>query len=265
MGGLAQGGGWGTYIRQMGLTCDSVADVEMVNAKGKIINTATDPQMSDKEKQELLWAIRGGGGGNFGVITRFLFNISDLPQYQTTFSISWTSDQETVKTAIRNWVKMHRDTNLTEDLSCTASLSVVKAPKGKQPCDSAVVARVGGSFFGTADELLPILIKYFPDVLPLVVNQGENGKSVLLMIDDLTGSLNYFNSWNERAIPKKLKILSRIQPEANPSTDNDLQTPDIAAEKQYLADFMTGLDITEISIPALANTTDPSEDQCARP
>ena len=270
VGGLTQGGGWGTYIRRFGLTCDSVLHVELVNAEGKIINTATDQHMSDKDKQELLWAIRGGGGGNFGIVTRFLFQISDLPKYQTTFSISWTSDEETVKTAIRNWVEMHRAKKLTRDLSCTASLSIVKDPKGKQSCDAAVVARVGGRFFGKADELLPILENWFKDILPLVGNKDKSGKSVPLMKDELTGSLNYFNSWNERKLSQNVKkpnrgLTAKKLSKNDLAANNDFQGPDIAAENQYLADFMTGMDIAEVTVPGLVDSTNTLQDKCSRP
>ena len=66
VGGLTLGGGIGHLTRNYGLTIDSVLSVDMVLANGKFVIA------SAKENRDLFWAIRGGGG-NFGVVTSFLF------------------------------------------------------------------------------------------------------------------------------------------------------------------------------------------------
>jgi FAD binding domain/Berberine and berberine like len=74
-GGHIPGGGYGLGSRQFGLTVDHLYGVEVVtvDASGKaraIVATRED----DDPYRDLWWAHTGGGGGNFGVITRFLFN-----------------------------------------------------------------------------------------------------------------------------------------------------------------------------------------------
>jgi FAD/FMN-containing dehydrogenase len=71
IGGITTGGGVGYLIRKYGLTIDSLLAAEVVTADGEIL-------MIDEEKYpDLFWAIRGGGG-NFGVATRFKYQLQPV-------------------------------------------------------------------------------------------------------------------------------------------------------------------------------------------
>jgi hypothetical protein len=74
IGGHALGGGFGLASRAWGLASDNVLAVQIVTADGKVL--LADP----KHHPDLYWACRGGGGGNFGVVTRFTFRTHAVTQ-----------------------------------------------------------------------------------------------------------------------------------------------------------------------------------------
>jgi hypothetical protein len=83
IGGHALGGGMGLAGRNFGLACDNIEAARIVTADGRIHD------VDQSSNADLLWALRGGGGGNFGVVTRLTMKLHPMPSSAAYFFVSW--------------------------------------------------------------------------------------------------------------------------------------------------------------------------------
>ncbi|MHC5077121.1 MAG: FAD-binding oxidoreductase [Planctomycetota bacterium] len=83
--GLTLGGGFGYLTRRFGWTSDNILEIEVVTADGRVV------QASEKEHSELFWALRGGGG-NFGVATRFDYTLYPVGPDIIGGAIAWRAE-----------------------------------------------------------------------------------------------------------------------------------------------------------------------------
>jgi len=135
--GLILGGGHGLLMRAKGLACDNLISLEMVNAAGRVVR-------ADAQKNpDLLWACRGGGGGNFGIVTSLTLKVFPLSTV-TVFDIVW--DFSELKAVIDMWQRLFPFT--TEKL--TAEL-ILFSRKSGLPVEAT------GMFLGTEANLRRIL------------------------------------------------------------------------------------------------------------
>jgi FAD/FMN-containing dehydrogenase len=84
--GLTLGGGIGILGRRYGLTCDHLLRAQIVLADGSVV------ECDEHQHEELFWALRGAGGGNFGVVSSFVFGTVPAPP-ATVFDAVWPLDQ----------------------------------------------------------------------------------------------------------------------------------------------------------------------------
>ena len=84
--GLTLGGGIGLLSRKYGLTCDNLKQVEMIVASGRYGAKAIIANKN--QHSDLLWASKGGGGGNFGIATSYKFRVRPISNVSI-YSIIW--------------------------------------------------------------------------------------------------------------------------------------------------------------------------------
>jgi len=147
VGGLTLGGGMGWLARQLGLTCDNVAAFEMVTAGGERVRA------SETENPELFWGLRGGGG-NFGIVTEFEFQLH--PVGTQALIADFHFPVEDAFRVLRGW----RDLNARAPRRATFTASVGNAGPSFLPAElrGMPVASVGFVWVGDPDDgrrLLP--------------------------------------------------------------------------------------------------------------
>jgi FAD/FMN-containing dehydrogenase len=100
IGGLTLGGGIGVTARKYGLTCDKLVAAQVVTADGK---------QQTVDGGDLLWALKGGGGGNFGIVTSFTFATEPAPDI-TVFALTYPAGSTAdVIGAWQEWIGQQPD------------------------------------------------------------------------------------------------------------------------------------------------------------
>ena len=135
--GITQGGGIGVVDRAYGLTCDHLVSAQVVLADGSMVSCDASTHA------DLFWALRGGGGGNFGIVTSMTFNTfatQDVTSFTATFA--WT-DAANVLAAWQAWPQVLPD-SLWSGLVLSASLAI----------------EVSGIFIGSAADFTPIWTQF---------------------------------------------------------------------------------------------------------
>lgn len=165
--GVTLGGGIGVLGRKFGLTCDNLLAAQVVVADDNVLScdANTNP--------DLFWALRGGGGGNFGVVTSFTFQthpVSTLSLF--TYDWPWSAAADMVN-AWQNWAPQAPD-------ELWSNCLLLGTDKNSQP-----IARVNGVYVGGTGPLNALLgqLTGSMSVAPSGTNVSASGVLETMLIE----------------------------------------------------------------------------------
>ncbi|KEP45963.1 putative FAD-linked oxidoreductase [Rhizoctonia solani 123E] len=152
--GFTLGGGVSPFSRRYGLGVDAVLRANIVTASGDCIQVSHED--TDPKKKDLFWALRGGGGGNFGILTEFTAQIYDLAQNDGTVAyglLTWELPSQ--QTQFEEMMKVYNSEKWPDRLA----LDVIWQYKLKQgSCnEQTLVAEVIVIYDGTLGECLQVI------------------------------------------------------------------------------------------------------------
>jgi FAD/FMN-containing dehydrogenase len=130
--GLTLGGGLGILGRKHGLTCDHLLQAQVVLADGRVVDC------DQQHDPELFWALRGAGGGNFGVVTSLVFRTIPAPTV-TVFQLTWPLAHAAA--LIGAWQALAP----TAPDALDATLRLTAAGNGQRPGQADLIGAVLGS------------------------------------------------------------------------------------------------------------------------
>jgi FAD/FMN-containing dehydrogenase len=140
--GLTLGGGYGWLRRKYGLACDSLVEAQVVCADGQVRTASAD------SNPDLFWALRGGGG-NFGVVTSFTFDLKELGP-EVAFVAVMYPIEETAE-VLRRW-RAYVEQAPNEVTSVCVTITFPANPEMPEAVHDRPVAIIGGVYSGGVEE-----------------------------------------------------------------------------------------------------------------
>ena len=165
--GFTMGGGWGPWTRKYGMACESLVAADVVLGDGEIIKVTHNDDPNSRDGK-ILWALRGGGGLSYGIVTKLYFKAFELPKVVYTFMLpinhtitihlkggvkQYRFEMTAVK-AIEKWERLIACDNIPNLMGTNLKVQAEHLSKSETPNpDAYLKCSFNGTFAGTRKEL----------------------------------------------------------------------------------------------------------------
>ncbi|WP_430408365.1 FAD-binding protein [Kordia sp.] len=246
--GFTFGGGWGPWTRKHGMNCEGLVGATVVLGNGEIVKL----QMEDSDKKDLLWALKGGGGMSYGIVTELQLKVFRLPKKLIKFELEWnpydkndqsvlTGDKQTKKIlqawedVIMNKIKSSPDDGFTNDQLIGTNLKVSGKhlqgdPNDFKPENEIHNCIMYGYWSGSEESLIAFVKTSYAHILPEELRVIGKGGQRLDYADD--GLMSEWDRISYSAISRNIQLEER-DTMAKKDANNSVKTHEETYDRIY--------------------------------
>lgn len=193
VGGLTLGGGVGWLRRKHGLSCDNLVEAELVLASGEVVTASAD------ENTDLFWALKGGGG-NFGVVTRFTFQLHPLGPIVAFAGVFYPGEETG---AVIRGLREYLATAPDEVTPMTLTITLPADPNLPPPVHDQPVQVVAAVYAGDPEKGMEAVQPLRELATPLAdISQPMPYRIVQAAFDPLVGRQTLHSYWKSVFVPE---------------------------------------------------------------